>query len=302
MIAVKWIAGAGLAAAFTIGAIFVPGAGAQGVSADTAAIDGGIFNQGRASVMQMVRNGDGPAFVRENGFGGIGRKAPGGKHQMMNVVAEQLGMTPEELRAELQASLEGGTPVSIADVAVERGVALETIENAIIEQMSEKLAEKVANGDLTQEEADERLAQASERVSTRLTQPFDGNGPHGRAGRRGGAFAQGMSVITEQLGMTRDELRAELQAGKSIADVAAEQGVALETIEDAIIDQMSEKLAEKVANGDLTQEEADQRLEEARQRIQERLSQPGGQRGEGRPGGPRGQGGRQGPAFNSNDA
>ena len=128
-----------------------------------------------------------------------------------------------------------------------------------------------------------------------------------QAQNRGERFGQrgprGMSVVAELLGLSGEELRAELQAGKSIADVAAEQGVALETIENALIDQLSEKLAEKVANGDLTQEEADQRLEEARQRIQERLTQPGGQEGEGgRRGGPRGQRGDQAPAFDGSDA
>ena len=44
-------------------------------------------------------------------------------------------------------------------MAAEQGVALETIENALIDQLSEKLAEKVSNGDLTQEEADAHLRQ-----------------------------------------------------------------------------------------------------------------------------------------------
>ena len=38
-----------------------------------------------------------------------------------------------------------------------------------------------------------------------------------------------MSTIADLLGLEGEALRAELQAGKSIADVAAEQGVALET-------------------------------------------------------------------------
>ena len=150
---------------------------------------------------------------------------------------------------------------------------------------------------MTQEEADEKLAQARERISERLNQPFDGQ-RRGRAGRRGAAFGgqQGISIITEQLGMTREELRTELQAGKSIADVAAEQGVSLDTLENALIEPLSEKLAERVANGDMTQEEADEKLAQARERIQERLTQSGGL------GGPRGQNGRRGPGFRSQDA
>ena len=55
----------------------------------------------------------------------------------------QWAVSAGSLRAELQASLDAGTPKSIADVAAEQGVALEAIESAILEQMSEKLAEKV---------------------------------------------------------------------------------------------------------------------------------------------------------------
>ncbi len=270
---VKWIAGASLAAVVTLGAVFAPGVGAQSVGFDNAAIDGSQFN--RAQVVQMVRDGAGGGFDAENAFGRRGHRARGGHH--MEVIAEQLGMTREEIRTELQASLEAGTPKSIADLATEQGVAIESIESAILAQMSEHLAQKVADGDITQEQADEKLANASERISERLSQPFEGK-PEGRHGRRGGQ--QGMAVIIEQLGISGEELRAELQAGKSIADVAAEQGVSLDAIEDALMSQLSEKLAERVANGDMTQEEADEKLAEASTRIEERLTQPGGQRGQ----------------------
>jgi len=281
---VKWIAGASLAAVVTIGALFAPGVGAQSVTLDNSAVDGGQF--GRAQVMQMVqmvRDGDGPAFGGENARGPRGPR--GGKH--IEVIAEQLGMTPEEIHADLQASLDAGTPKSIADLAAEQGVAVENIESAILAQISEHMAQKVEDGHITQEQADERLANASEHISERLSQPFDGQRP-GRAGQFGPR--QGISVIIEQLGMTGEELHAELEAGKSIADVAAEQGVSLDSIESALIEQLSEKLAERVANGDMTQEEADEKLAEASERIHERLTQPGGQ------GGPRGEeGGRRGP-------
>ncbi len=288
MNAVKWIAGASLAAVVTLGAIFAPGAGAQNMTLDSAGFDGSQFN--RAQVVQLAQDG----VEGENAFGRHGRRGARGGHHM-EVIAEQLGMTREEVRTELRASLEAGTPKSIADLAAEQGVAIGDIENAILAQMSEHMAQKVADGDITQEQADERLANASEKISERLSQPFEGK-PEGRAGRRGGQ--QGMSVIIEQLGITGEELRTELQSGKSIADVAAEQGVSLDSIESALINQLSEKLAERVANGEMTQAEADEKLAEASTRIQERLTQPGGQRGErgeeGRERGPRGQRGEGG--------
>jgi DNA-binding transcriptional MerR regulator len=224
------------------------------------------------------------------GHGRFAFKGQGGKHgraHIMGTVAEQLGLSPEELRASFSAGK------SIADVAAEQGVALEEIENALQDKLSEHLAEKVANGDLTQEEADARLEEAKTRISEHLTQTFDGDGP-GRFGGKGhGPRGHIMGTVAEQLGLSGEELRASFSAGKSIADVAAEQGVALEEIENALIDKLSEHLLDAVANGDLTQEEADARLEEAKTRISEHLNQTFDGSGPGRFG-PRGEHGERG--------
>jgi hypothetical protein len=146
------------------------------------------------------------------------------------------------------------------------------------------------------------LAQAQTPDAGAEGQVQDGRG-HGRfafKGQRGKHGPRGhiMGTVAEQLGLSGEELHAELQAGKSIADVAADQGVALEEIEKALLDKLSEHLAEKVANGDLTQEEADARLEEAKTRISEHLNQTFDGDGPGRFGGkghgPRGERGGPG--------
>ena len=114
----------------------------------------------------------------------------------MGQVAELLGLSGEELHTSLSAGK------SIADVAAEQGVALEDIENALIAQLSrhagmaQKFAEKVANGDLTQEEADARLEEAKTRISEHLNQTFDGDAP-GRFGPRGERGERGGSVATQ---------------------------------------------------------------------------------------------------------
>ncbi|HXV44447.1 MAG TPA: hypothetical protein VEC96_15390, partial [Anaerolineae bacterium] len=47
----------------------------------------------------------------------------------------------------------------------------------------------------------------------------------GMGGRWGGPENAVLPIVAEELGMTPDELLAELQAGKTIADVAAEKNV-----------------------------------------------------------------------------
>ena len=127
---------------------------------------GGSFSRG--SMMQgnwqRMGNAAAPAF-------GMGPRWGGSTGSLMTVAAEQLGMTPTELMAELQAGQ------TIAQVAGEKGVALETIAEAFVALRAERLAELVANGQLTQEQADAMLAAMRVNVTTRLSEAWTPRGP-----------------------------------------------------------------------------------------------------------------------------
>jgi len=101
--------------------------------------------------------------------------------------------------------------------------------------------------------------------------------PGGRFGHRG----ESLAVAAEALGMTAEELRAELADGKSIAQVAEAEGVDLQTVIDAL-----------VADGTTRLEEAIAALPD---RVTEMVNRTGwGEHGPGGPGGhdgPRGLGG-----------
>lgn len=68
--------------------------------------------------------------------------------------------------ADLQAALEDGS--TIAEVAEANGVAVDDVIDAMVEAKAEKLDAKVAEGRITQEEADEKLANAEERITDRV--------------------------------------------------------------------------------------------------------------------------------------
>ena len=109
------------------------------------------------------------------------RRHPGG-HLPWDEIAAALGMTTEELRA---AMADGN---SIAEIAAEQGVDLADIVDLIIADMTERLAAAVADGALTQERADEILANAEERVTAFLNGERPER-PEGRGGR-GGRFME----------------------------------------------------------------------------------------------------------------
>jgi hypothetical protein len=91
-------------------------------------------------------------------------------------------------------------------------------------------------------------------------------GEHGPGGRRGGPGFDG-EVVAGLLGIDVDALRTELRDGKTIAAIATEQGVDVQSVIDALVAEAKTHLDLSVTNGRLTQEEADAKLIEVTERI-----------------------------------
>ncbi|RBY87799.1 hypothetical protein [Blastococcus sp. TF02A-30] len=119
----------------------------------------------------------------EAGVAGHGGRPGWGPGPGLSAAADALGMTEDELRTALQE--DGAT---LAQVAEDQGVAVEDLVAALVQAQRERIAEAVEEGRLTQEEADELLADVEERVSDRVDQEFPGRGPGGGwgPGHRGG--------------------------------------------------------------------------------------------------------------------
>jgi nucleotide-binding universal stress UspA family protein len=121
-----------------------------------------------------------------------------------------------------------------------------------------------------------------------------GNQRSGLMGHWGDSTNSLVAVAADVLGMERADLVAELQTGKTIAQVAQEQGVDPQTIVDAFIAIRAEILAEAVANGCITQEQADLMLEHLAEEATTRVYEPfsPGEHGQGTGGRGRHGGGR----------
>lgn len=126
------------------------------------------------------------------------------------------------------------------------------------ERLAEVLQPLVDDGTLT----DEQMDAVVETLVAAGPVGGHGRGGHGRGGH-------GISVVAETLGLTAEEIRAAIESGQTIADLAAANGSSGDAVIDAMVAEVSAHLAEKVAAGDLTQEEADAKLAEATERITE---------------------------------
>lgn len=90
-----------------------------------------------------------------------------------------------------------------------------------------------------------------------------------RAGRRGlDGHGRNNAVVADLLGIDRETLRAELQAGKSIADIAEANGIEVQSVVDALIADAASHIDLAIAHG-VDEDRAAERLERVTERIEE---------------------------------
>lgn len=149
-----------------------------------------------------------------------------------------------------------------AAIADALGISVEKYDEIVTTARQQVLEEGVASGQITQEQAD------------RMQQRLDDQGKMGRMGKgqKAGSTSLLMTTAAEKLGMTEADLMAEMQAGKSLADVAAEKGVDTQAISDAYLTALKAELAAQVADGSLTQAEADAKLAAKTEALPDRLT------------------------------
>ena len=93
----------------------------------------------------------------------------------------------------------------------------------------------------------------------------------GVAGGHYGYGATGMTDVIGLLGLTVDEFQAFRTEGQSLAQIAAAQGVTEDALIAAMLAPRAEMLADRVAEGYLTQEQADEMLAQMAASISESI-------------------------------
>ncbi|MEP7198895.1 MAG: DUF2680 domain-containing protein [Chloroflexota bacterium] len=181
-----------------------------------------------------------------------GRGGPAHMRQVaLEAAAKALGMTSDQLRAELTSGK------SVADVAKTKNVDLKTLQSAIIAAEKAALDQAVKDGKITQAQADKMKAaldKHADQILERLSHATKNSQPQGA---KHAALHTGLDAAAKALGMTADQLRAELKAGKSIADVAKAKNVDLQTVKNAVITAEKAAIDQALKDNKLTQAQAD---------------------------------------------
>lgn len=145
----------------------------------------------------------------------------------------------------------------LADVAERVGVDPAELEAAVAAEALERLDQAVADGRITQEQAD----RARERIEAGDLRIGPGHGP----GK--GHNAPLVEGTAEYLGLTPAEILEELKDGKSLAEVAEANGKTTDGLVQALIEDAKTHLGQAVEDGRLTDERADEMLERLENRL-----------------------------------
>lgn len=140
-----------------------------------------------------------PAFEDSNFQPG---ERPKGPPPFLDAAASALGLSSDELSTRLQSG------ESLEDIAAAQGVSTDTVTQAIADDF------KANNPDAT----DEQASAVAERA-------LEGPKAHHHRGP-----PPDLDSLAEKLGLSTDDLKAQLQAGTSLEDIASAQGVSMESL------------------------------------------------------------------------
>ena len=182
-----------------------------------------------------------------------------------------LGLAAVSIGGVVTSAQEGDGSIGsfLAKVADKLGISEEELETALDEARTETIDEAVAEGRLTEEQA-ERARESGFPLRTR----FRGAGEH-----KGYVIEAAAQVLS----MSQEELKDELKDGSSLAEVVEAQGMTVDDFKAELLIQLQALLDSDVADGTLTQEQADNIFGCAEEKIDSILSGEG--RPHGRPGG-----------------
>jgi ribosomal protein S20 len=201
---------------------------------------------------------------------------PGGHGPNLDAAAQALNLSAGDLRSKLE---DGNT--TIAQVAQAQGVDVQKVIDAMVADATAHIDQDVKDGKLTADQANQRKSNLQDRI-TKLVNEGKPKGDHGPK----------LDAAAKALNVSVDDLRSKLKDGKTLAQVAKDQGVDVQKVIDAMVADATAHIDQAVKDGKLTADQATQRKSGLKDRITKLVNDgPPKDRGAGAPpdgGGPGG--------------
>ena len=140
-------------------------------------------------------------------------------------ILESLGIDVEAIRAGIAADQ------TLAEIAAANGVSEAELVAAIQADIESHIADALESGRITEEQAERMLAGLSDAIATRVNTP-----PSERPERLRRAYrARFGREVLDEVGLTVEDIREGAQAGQTLAETAAANGVSESDLVDALV-------------------------------------------------------------------
>jgi polyhydroxyalkanoate synthesis regulator phasin len=133
-----------------------------------------------------------------------------------------------------------------------------------VDKVKAALAGLVKDGTLTQAQAD--------KVASTLGSADLRGGPGGHGGRGGPGGGRDLTAAATALGMSEADLRTALDGGKTLAQIAGDKNVPVDSLVAKLVEAGKARIAKDVTDGRLTQAQADTILADLTERITQRVN------------------------------
>lgn len=179
-------------------------------------------------------------------------------------VAEQIGLSEREVWQQLRAG------ETLAEIIAAQGGDVEVVATAVVAALADQIQMAVSDGQITQQRADRLLANLPDVVR----QAIDGQlAPAQLNGRPLLKVVQRpvIRAIADETGLRPAKILKQLTEGSSLADIVAEAGMDPTAVLEAALTAAAERVETAVADGRLSQQQADRLLERLQSQLSEQL-------------------------------
>jgi polyhydroxyalkanoate synthesis regulator phasin len=180
-----------------------------------------------------------------------------GVRELVQIVAAETGLKPLDIVREVR---EGST---LTEIITANNGDVDQVRSQAIEKGSDLINQAVKNGRLTQERADEMLTNLETRIDNALT--YD---PIHHQMQR-----EIMLRVAGETGLSVRNVVKQWRDGLTLSDILKTNGEDVQAFTDETLTRAQERLDQAVKNGRLTQEQADQRLNDLKTFIPDFLNQ-----------------------------
>lgn len=155
---------------------------------------------------------------------------------------------------------------SLAEIFEANGVDTDEVIESVLEELEQALDEKVEAGALSEEKA-ARIYEAAEKGLPRIANAHRPPPGNGRPGPGRDALAHELKIAADTIGIPVAELAEMLRDGGTIAEAAEANEVEVDTVIEAMVAPVNDRIDEAVANGRIDESKGDELKERALDRI-----------------------------------